>query len=475
MHLSQLLVITGFAHLVAEELRRDVCIVGGGASGTHAAVSLIDQNKTVIVIDREDRLGGNTHTWTDPHTGRLVDIGVVVFQPKQVVFDFFSKFDLPLLNLSSIQWNEPGQPANISQPAAIYNTLRIDTDFRDGSNVTRTAWPDVGAALGRMAEALAQYDYVLEGYELPDPVPEDLYMPFGAFVDKYNFSDAFPLVYQVSQGMGDLLHVPTIFAIKYFNLGDLQALSQGYLTHARGNNSDIYAKAGEFIGSENILFRSSVVATNRKNTTDGRLEFLISTRDEGLKLLSCKQAVLAVPPHLANLRGWDLTDEEHGVFSQYITSNGYWTGLVKGVGMNQTVSHYNAAGETPYNIPVLPALYALAPVGTIDDVWWIKFGANNPTLTDGQVQDYVVRQIQTLQRAVNAPVTEPEWLIFQSHTPFHLQASPQAIKNGFFRDLTALQGGLGGKMFYTGAAFHTHYSTYLWQYNRDVLIPKMSR
>jgi len=32
---------------------------------------------------------------------------------------------------------------------------------------------------------------------------------------------------------------------------------------------------------------------------------------------------------------------------------------------------------------------------------------------------------------------------------------------------------LGGRMFYSGAAFHMHYSGYLWRYNEDVVIPKM--
>ncbi|CAG9998325.1 unnamed protein product [Clonostachys byssicola] len=457
----------------SDVLERDVCVIGGGASGVHAAVSLVDANKTVVVVERNNRLGGHTHTYTDPETGALVDIGVVVYQPKPVVTDFFGKFGVPLLNMSSVPWNVPGQPANKSQPAAMYNTIRRDTDFRDGSEVVREQQPDVVEALARFRQVVSQYDYVLHGYDLPDPVPEDLYTPFGAFVDKYNLTAAFSTIYQVGQGMGDMLHVPTIYVIKYFNAGDEQALYEGYLTHVHGNNSEIYYKAGEYIKPSNVLLESSVISVNRKNTTSGRAEILVSSRDTGLKLLQCSQVVLAIPPHLSNLRGWDLTPEEHAVFSEYITSNGYWTGLVKNVGMNQTVSHYNAAATSPYNIPVLPALYALAPVGTIEDAWWIKFSANNPTLTDAQVQSYVARQINTLQKSVGVPVTEPEWLIFQSHNPFHLQVAPEAIKDGFYKKLNALQGGLGGKMFYTGAAFHTHYSTLLWRFNKEVLLPKI--
>jgi hypothetical protein len=458
----------------SEIIQRDVCVIGGGAAGTHAAVSLVDSNKTVVVVERNDFLGGHTHTYIDPATGMTVDIGVVIFQPVPAVFDFFGKFDVPLVNMSSLVVNEPGQPANMSVPAPLFATIRVDADFRDGSLVTRDlpSAADQGDALARLAQVLENYDYLLYGYDLPDPVPEDLYLPFGAFLDKYNATAAFPLIYQIAEGMGDLLHISTIYAVKYFNLDDLKYSSQGYFTQAQGNNSLLYTRAAEFIGSENILYESTIVSTNRKNTSSGHPELLVSTRN-GLNLLSCGQILLTIPPTLTNLRGWDLTTEEYDVFSQYITTNGYWTGLVKGVGLNQTVGNRNAAVHMPFNIPVLPALYHLSPVGVLDDVWWIKFGANNPTMTDAEVKSYVERQITTMQTANNVSITKPEWLIFETHTPFHLQVAPQAIEDGFFRNLTALQGGLDGTMFYSGAAFHTQYSTLLWRFNEEVVIPQM--
>ncbi|KAI0502856.1 FAD/NAD(P)-binding domain-containing protein [Xylaria bambusicola] len=462
----------------SEVVERDVCIVGGGASGVHAAVSLVDLNKTVVVVERRNRLGGDTHTYMHPETGGLVDIGVVIFQPLQAVFDFFKKLDLPLLNLSAVTTNTPGQPANTSQPAFTFATLRTYLDFRDGSNITRPTVTDeeVAEAFRRMSDALSPYDYILHGYDLPDPVPEDLFMPYGAFVEKYNLSAAFQIVYQISQGMGDLLHIPTIYAAKYFNRGDITALTQGYLTHARGNNSEIYSRAGDYISTDNVMLESTVVSSRRQKsstTNASRAELLVSTRNEGLKLLSCSQIILAIPPELSNLAGWDLTEQEQDVFSSFISANGYWTGLVKNVGLNQTLTSLNGASNTPFNIPVLPALYALSPVGIIDDVWSIKFGANMPTMLDDQVKSYVEREIQTIQHVQNATVTQPEWLIFESHAPFHLQVSPEDIRGGFFKRLNALQGSLDGTMFYTGAAFHTHHSSLLWRFNREVLLPKM--
>jgi heterodisulfide reductase subunit A-like polyferredoxin len=57
---------------------RDVAIIGGGASGTHAAISLKDKGKSIIVIEKQGRLGGHTETYIDPSTGIPIDYGVRV-------------------------------------------------------------------------------------------------------------------------------------------------------------------------------------------------------------------------------------------------------------------------------------------------------------------------------------------------------------------------------------------------------------
>ncbi|KAH8593610.1 hypothetical protein B0O99DRAFT_653146 [Bisporella sp. PMI_857] len=358
----------------SKTLERDVCVAGEGAGGTHAAVSLIDLNKTVVVIERNDYLGGHTNTY----------------------------FNVSLLNMSSVKVNEAGQPPKKAVPALLYNTVPYYLDFRNDEAVTD--------AFQRFAKVLSTYSYLLDGYGLPDPVPEDLNTPFGVFLEKYNLTAEWAAcsTYLLS----------TIYVIKYYNLDDLIYGAQGYLAEANGNNSRIYTKAREYVGSDNLLLESTVIAAN----------------------------------------------QDFAVFSQYSKANGYWTGLVRSVGLNQTVSYYNRATNSPSNIPALPGLYSLGPVGIIDDVWYIKFGPENPSMTDAQVQLYVESEIKTIQQANSPSLTKPEWLIFESHSPFFLQVSPEVIQNHFFADLTALQG-----------ALHPQYSTLLWRFNQDVVIPKMLR
>jgi monoamine oxidase len=61
------------------EIERDVCIIGGGAAGTYAALGLRDRGRSVVVVEKSERLGGHCETFRDPASGAAIDIGVIVF------------------------------------------------------------------------------------------------------------------------------------------------------------------------------------------------------------------------------------------------------------------------------------------------------------------------------------------------------------------------------------------------------------
>lgn len=66
---------------------RDVAIIGGGSSGTHAAISLKDKGKSIVVVEKQARLGGHTETYTDPSTGIPIDYGVLVSKSTLLMLD----------------------------------------------------------------------------------------------------------------------------------------------------------------------------------------------------------------------------------------------------------------------------------------------------------------------------------------------------------------------------------------------------
>jgi hypothetical protein len=169
-------------------ITRDICIIGGRASGTYAAMRLRDLNQSVIIVDHANRLGGHTETFTDPATQAKVDIGVRVWHDFDIVKNFFARFDVPLTKANSAT---PGVTSEF-------------VDFRTGKVVPGFSPSDPTAALGAYAAQAAKYPYLDAGFDLPDPVPADLLLPFGDFAVKFNLSAAVNTIFQFNQGIGDL-------------------------------------------------------------------------------------------------------------------------------------------------------------------------------------------------------------------------------------------------------------------------------
>ena len=76
-------------------IERDIAVIGGGASGTYAAVRLKELNQSVVLIEQQEVLGGHTNTYIDPTTGVTIDYGVQYFHDFNETRHFFGKFDIP--------------------------------------------------------------------------------------------------------------------------------------------------------------------------------------------------------------------------------------------------------------------------------------------------------------------------------------------------------------------------------------------
>lgn len=215
-------------------VHRDVCIVGGGSSGTYAAIGLRDKGKSVVVIEAQSVLGGHTNTYTDPATGVKIDYGVVEFDNTSTVTSYFGRFHIPLTTTTY------GTATNVSN---------YYVDFRTGQIVTGYVPANPTVAFAAYAAQLAKYPFLdTPGWNLPDPVPAELLIPFGDFVKKYNLDAAVFTINEYAQGFGDLLSIPTLYVLKYFGLSVLQGAQSGFLATAQHDNGELYEKARAELG-----------------------------------------------------------------------------------------------------------------------------------------------------------------------------------------------------------------------------------
>ncbi|KAL2012439.1 hypothetical protein VTN00DRAFT_5157 [Thermoascus crustaceus] len=299
--------------------------------------------------------------------------------------------------------------------------------------------PDPTAALAAYGAQFAKYPRLEEGLFLPDLIPDDLLTPFGEFVRKYSLDDAVSTIFRFGQGLGDLLRQPTLYVFKNFGIDVLHDIQIGFLDTVHQDNHEIYDRVLDILGPDAVFLRSRVLAMDRSTAPDH-----VQTRE---------------PRRLRPLF------HEQQLFGSFRNS-AYYTCLLRGAGLPDSTPITNFAGQTPFHLPPLPGLYSIMPT-VVPGLFDVKYGSPFP-LPDSVVKADIIPTIKSLAETnITTSTPDPEFVAFNSHTPFELAVSTEAIKSGFYKELYALQG--RRNTFYTGAAFHTQASPLLWRFTEGVV------
>lgn len=426
----------------------DVLIIGGGASGTYAAVRLQDSGKSVILVEEKSLLGGHTNTYVDPQTNIPIDYGVIVFHNMTVVRNYFNRLNIPF-EISPI-----GSPEN--------NTY---VNLNEGEVIANFVPSNPINALAAYGAQVARYPGLNAGFYLPDPVPDDLVMPFGEFVQKYNLGDAVQVIADYAEGHGDVLKQMTLNIFMVHGLQSLQSMQTGFLVTANHDDYQIYANALQVLGTDKVLLNSKVAKTNRSFAD--HVEVTVQT-PSGSKVIKARKLLISIPPKLHNLVGFDLDGTENSLFSQF-NNTAYYTGLIRNTGLPENMTYTNVDVTAPYSLPDLPGLYAISATavpGLLD----VKYGSQTALPNDAVKAD-IINTIIRLRESLGIQTNdEPEFAAYDSHTPFRLTVSPEAVTGGFYNQLNSLQGHL--HTFWTGAAFDAHDSSLLWNFT-ETLLPQI--
>jgi hypothetical protein len=451
----------------ADTITRDVAIIGGGSGGTYSAINLQDLGKSVIVIEKKGRLGGHTETYTDPATGIPIDMGVQIWHNISVVTNYFERMGIPLI----ISGSDANPNATVTQ---------ANYDFRTGQavNITSPSAAEVGAAFAAYAEQLQKYPELDNGMFLPNPVPEDLLMPFGDFVKKHHLEAALPTIYTYNPGLGDVLTGPTVEQMRVFGLSLVAQLSTGLLTTANHNNSELYTKAeAELLSTSSLLLDSTVTSSVRSSSNSSSnstlpIKLIVST-PTGQKLIRAKKLLISIPTRPEFLSPFSLSPKEKSIFSKLIDA-GYYTSILRNTGIPDDMSLGNFVSNSSYNLPQLPGVYAVQPSGAPGlhlAFYGTPLSDEIYPVSDEDVKANIIAGIKKIQQA-NPSVfkqTEPEFVVYSSHAPFYLQARAEDTKNGFYEDLYSLQG--ERNTYWTGASFRAQDSSDIWRYTSEEVFP----
>ncbi|KAL2802930.1 hypothetical protein BJX63DRAFT_440481 [Aspergillus granulosus] len=426
-------------------IRRDVVIVGGGAAGTYAAFRLKDHGKSVVLVEKTGRLGGHAVTYKDPNTGGSVDYGVQVYDNSSIVRDFFSRLNTPLANLSFASFGTP-----------------VYADFDEGTLLNLTA-----GTLGQdYINELNKYPYLENGFELPDPVPEDLLLPWVEYIDKYNldFSTAVATLARPAV-TGNLLNILALYVFNNLNHLMLHEMSGAAVVNANRDNSQLYRNAVPELHPD-LLLRSTVVAGQRSTRRRDGVRLIVQT-PTGHKLIIAKQLIIGIPPVLDNMKSFGLDSHEHNVLSQ-IYGLPYYGGVVSNTGLAPGFSYKNYAANSSYNLAEIPSIVAFNP-SSVGGLFYYWYNAPQP-VSQRRIESEARNAIKTLQRLTNsATKPEPKFLAFSDFAPYQLRVSAKAIRNGFYDDMYGLQG--HRNTWYTGTLFVTG-SSQVWS-NTEKMLPEI--
>jgi len=429
----------------AKKIVRDVCVIGGGSSGTYTAIRLSDLGKSVVVLEKRSRLGGHAETVHVGPSNTPIDIGVVVFENNPLVNAYFSRFNVALA------------------PFAIPPSPTGYVDFRTGLpvNYTPPGPAQFGPALGAYLQILAtQYPYLDSGFNLPDPVPADLLMPYGDFVTKYGLDALVPLTFAFGQGLGNLLEDPALYVLKNFSLSVAGSLAtpNGFALVPAGVGA-LYDAALQSLGQD-ALVNACVTSVQR---TGGGIHVFAETPD-GPRHVFCQKLVIAMPPTLTNLAPVDLDAQEAALFSR-LRANYYATALVKISGLPLGLTVQNVGANTRDNLPPLPGIYAITPT-QVEGYYNVKYGSAF-WLPDEITKANIVADIARIRARGTYPMQFEGFEAFSSHAPFEMMVSSAEIAGGYYTRLNALQG--RHNTYYTGAAFQTNDSSLIWQFTEGLL------
>lgn len=427
--------------LRTEIITVDVCIIGGGSTGTYAGIKLKDEGKTVAIVEANDHLGG--HIGTLYVDNKPIDYGVQGFFNTDTTRKYLKRLGVD---------HEPLLPATLDVRQVDFNTGKLVPQGINPINMT--------ASLLLYSAVISKFRYIADGsFNLPDPVPKELLMPFGKFIQRYGLEGALPIIWTFAHGSGNILETPTLFVLQLFGTPHVNALLGGYVRAKRGT-AEVYKQAAEVLGGD-VIYNSKVSELSRSE--DG-VSVVVRTKAGKQIQVKAKKLLVTIVPTLKNLEGFDLDQREKSLFRQWEWKN-YYVGIVKNSGLPAKASVANLDPTKQSELPHTPFVWHLDYMG-VPDYHAIKI-VGDSDLTESKAQELVLEGIKRMGTAGTFPIKKPELAVWGSHVPLTLAVSKEAVENGFYRDLYALQG--HKDTFYTGLSFCSDYSTLLWEFTTKVL------
>lgn len=444
-----------------ETIEADVAIIGGGSAGIHAAINLKDAGAKVVVIEKKSQIGGHAETYINPVTKIPVNVGVVVFENTDLVKDYFKRLGVATAEVSA---------TNLSSASKSY-------DFSDGifipaqnASASAAATQAIVAAIETYSQKiLSKYSWVDKGFYVPEPVPEELTIPFSELAQKYNFSALLPIVAQFNWYFGNITTVPALYGVKAFGPGLLSTFVNKFIIAASGDTRSLYDAAAKELG-DSVLLDASILSVSRLK--EKTVSVVVEQPNKTRKLIRARKLLVAIPPVLKNVGSFDLDKSEHELFSKF-SARGYVAGVANISGLD--IGLQNVGARTPVNTPIIPGTNGFYSTGSPNQFsFGVGFDSYEVTSKDGE--KVIHKELTTLATAgavSDDAVKKIAFPFISNHSPYALRVSAKEIADGFYHKLIALEG--SHNTYWAGATFSGQNSALVWAWNNGTVLPAIKK
>ncbi|KAI8632685.1 hypothetical protein F5Y19DRAFT_491332 [Xylariaceae sp. FL1651] len=432
---------------------RDVAIIGGGASGTHATIALNDAGLSTITIEASSGLGGPTQVYTDPNTNTTIDFGSQAFQNIPATQRYMKRLNLKTDD-NFVPWG------------AFFNQSKY-FNFNEGKEIVGFEPLDNIWTQQNYNDSLQPYPELQWGKELKSPVPEELYLPFGEFVKKHGLENIIFGLNNVYTG-DNILEQPTLNVISDSGLAEIRNWLPGGALRVVTGNGQVYRKAVDVIGPNNILFESTVTKAVRGNHGAS----LWVKTPKGTKHIIAKRLLVTIPTIAEDMEPFGIDAHERKIFSSF-SAKSLWIGIFRIPNLPDAVSYVNADAGRPYNLTPVYGDYRILPTA-IDGLYTTYFNGNTTTSDEEAIASalnsvsYMVKGLKGVSQLAKSE--KPEVVITKRVYRWTPGMHADAIKRGMWDKMYALQG--TKSTWYTGATFMPG-SHQLWNYTDTVLVPEI--
>lgn len=365
-----------------------------------------------------------------------------------VVTEYFERLGVPLFTSTA---------ASAAGGAGSAPTINADFSLGLAAPTANVSTEALTAAFQRYAQYLAvNFSTVYPGYYLPDPVPEDLLLPYGEFMTKYGLEPIVNLINTFIQPAEATKEI-ALYPLKLLALDPLLSIQSGFKVTP---DLQVLYRAAQAILGDNVFYNSTVTSLSR---SDSGVEAVINT-PEGPQRIKAKKLLMSAPPVASNLAGWDVSATESDLFGKF-KGQQYYASIIRHTGLpNATLQ--NVGFTTAFNLPSLPALFNVVPTGLEDRTSIAYYAARERVEPEAMKADTIATLNRLSANGVIGP-GECEFVEVYDHANVRMYVEPEEIRDGFYTKLYALQG--VNSTYWTGAAWVTQASSPIWDYTKALV------